>query len=64
MSRHLLDLERVSKQWHKARDRERELAAQMYDAIREAHAAGTPETQIAALAGVDRMTVRRALGKR
>lgn len=49
--------------WHKAKERERAAAAAMYAAMREAAAAGMPETQIAKAAGVDRMTVRRALGK-
>ena len=57
-------LAQAGRAWNKAKERERELAAALYDAIRDAHAAGTPETQIAAAAGVDRMTVRRALGKR
>lgn len=33
------------------------------DLIRAAAAAGVPETQIAAAAGIGRMTVRKALGK-
>lgn len=49
--------------WHKAKERERECAAGLYLAIREASALGMPETKIAKAAGVDRMTVRRALGK-
>lgn len=57
-------LERAGRSWNRARQRERELAAALYEAIQAAHAAGMPETQIAAAAGVDRMTVRKALGKR
>jgi DNA invertase Pin-like site-specific DNA recombinase len=49
--------------WHAARERERDLAAIVYEHIRKEHANGIPETRIAILAGVDRMTVRRALGK-
>ena len=59
----MTDLAAIAKRWHKARDAERALAVQLYDAIRQAHADGMPETQIAKTAGVDRMTVRRALGK-
>jgi DNA-binding GntR family transcriptional regulator len=43
--------------------KEREAMAYLYLAIQNAHADGMPETQIAKEAGVDRMTVRRALGK-
>ena len=57
------ELAKVAERWRKTRERERELAAQMYELIRIAHGMGTPETQIAKIAGVDRMTVRRALGK-
>ena len=57
------ELAKVAERWHKARQRERELATQMYDLIRAAHQSGLPETHIAKIAGVDRMTVRRALGK-
>lgn len=57
-------LQSIGKRWNAARQRERQLAANLYAAIQAAHAAGMPETQIAATAGVDRMTVRRALGKR
>ena len=41
----------------------RALAERRDDLIRAAAAAGTPETRIAAAAGVARMTVRKALGK-
>jgi predicted DNA-binding protein (UPF0251 family) len=56
-------LAKVSKQWHAARDRERALAAELYEAIRLAVNEGMSEVQAAKIAGVDRMTVRRALGK-
>jgi DNA-binding GntR family transcriptional regulator len=59
----MTDLAAIAKRWHKARDAERALAVRLYDAIRKTHADGMPETQIAKTAGVDRMTVRRALGK-
>ena len=49
--------------WHQAKERERGCAAALYLAMQEAAEAGMPETQIAKAAGVDRMTVRRALGK-
>ena len=39
-------------------------ASALYTAIEHAHRSGISELQISKLAGVDRMTVRRALGKR
>lgn len=57
----LIDLGEV---WHAAREAERMAAAAVYAAIRHATEQGVPETRIANLVGVDRMTVRRALGKR
>jgi hypothetical protein len=49
--------------WGEARVSEREISGEAYEVIRDA--AGTmPETKIAEALGVDRMTVRRALGKR
>jgi len=58
------ELIKVARAWHKARDKERSLAADLYRLIQVAHQNGVPETQIAAAASIDRMTVRRALGKR
>jgi predicted DNA-binding protein (UPF0251 family) len=58
------NLAKVAKQWHAARDRERVLAADLYAAIRLAVNEGMSESEAARVAGVDRMTVRRALGKR
>jgi hypothetical protein len=58
------ELVRVAAKWRKARDLQKELAPQLYELINIAHGNGMPETKIAELAGVDRMTVRRALGKR
>ena len=58
------ELVNVAKRWRKAREQERALALQLYELIQAAHKMGLPETRIAELAGVDRMTVRRALGKR
>jgi len=49
--------------WDRAKDEEREIAGSAYDAVKEAADAGLPETQIADLIGVNRTTVRRALGK-
>lgn len=49
--------------WRDMQQRERKHAAKAYEEIRKAHAEGYPETTIATLMGVDRMTVRRALGK-
>lgn len=46
-----------------ARDNERRAAAQLYEAIRLAVLEGMSESHAARVAGVDRMTVRRALGK-
>jgi predicted DNA-binding protein (UPF0251 family) len=57
------DLAAVAKKWHAARNRERALAAELYEAIRLAVNEGMSEVQAAKVAGVDRMTVRRALGK-
>jgi len=50
--------------WTAAREAERIAAAAAYAAIRHAAAAGMTEVRIANLLDVDRMTVRRALGKR
>ena len=49
--------------WREARDVERDLAAETYSAIVAAVDSGVSEVQAAKIAGVDRMTVRRALGK-
>lgn len=57
------ELGKVADRWHKARERERDLAAELYAAIVAAVASGMSEVQAAKVAGVDRMTVRRALGK-
>lgn len=59
-----LELVKHGKRWRKARDQEREAAEHTYESIRRAVASGTSEVQAAELAQVDRMTVRRALGKR
>jgi DNA-binding GntR family transcriptional regulator len=53
----------VADKWHKARERERALAVALYAAIVAAVESGMSEVQAAKVAGVDRMTVRRALGK-
>jgi hypothetical protein len=58
------NLKRVAKQWRNSRNTERDLAAKTYDAIREAVAAGLSESQASKITGIDRMTIRRALGKR
>lgn len=49
--------------FNKARAAQREASGAVYTAIENASRAGISEVQIAKLAGVDRMTVRRALGK-
>lgn len=54
----------MGKRWNAAREKERALAAELYGAIREAVEGGMTEAEAARVAGVDRMTVRRALGKR
>ena len=56
-------LGKIADKWHKARERERALAAELYAAIVAAVESGMSEVQAAKVAGVDRMTVRRALGK-
>ena len=58
------DLATLGRKWAKARERERDLAEQTYAAIVAACDAGLPEAEAARVAGVDRMTVRRARGKR
>jgi DNA-binding GntR family transcriptional regulator len=57
------ELGKVADKWHKARERERALAVELYAAIVAAVDSGMSEVQAARVAGVDRMTVRRALGK-
>lgn len=57
-------LQNLGQVWSQAREAERIAAAAVYAAIRHATEQDVPETQIAAALGVDRMTVRRALGKR
>ena len=57
------DLQKAGKEWQAAKKRERALAAKLYAAIVEAVESGMSEVQAAKVAGVDRMTVRRALGK-
>lgn len=57
------ELVKAGKAWARAREREREAAAAMYEQIRRAVDAGLSEVEAARQAGCDRMTVRRALGK-
>ena len=57
------ELAKAGKKWHGAKERERALAAELYAAIVKAVEGGMSEVQAAKVAGVDRMTVRRALGK-
>lgn len=49
--------------WDLAKQEERKRMAALCREMVKAHGAGMPETEIARTAGVDRMTVRRALGK-
>ena len=58
-----LRLQIVGAVWDRARDEEREVAGSAYDAAKAAAEAGMPEAQIAEALGVNRLTVRRALGK-
>lgn len=57
------ELRRAGKAWHDAKKRERDRAVALYEAIRVAVADGVSESEAARIAGVDRMTVRRAVGK-
>lgn len=57
------ELTKAGKRWHAAKSRERTLAAELYAAIVQAVEGGMSEVQAAELAGVNRLTVRRALGK-
>ena len=57
-------LDRAGHHWAVSRASERADAERCYAAIRRAIEAGTSEVRAAKIAGVDRMTVRRALGKR
>lgn len=57
------DVAKAGKQWQAAKARERDAAAKLYAAIVQAVEDGLTEVQAAELAGVNRMTVRRALGK-
>ena len=59
----MTDLHKKGKAFKAARDRERLAAAALHEAIRVAVAKGMSESEAARVAGVDRMTVRRALGK-
>lgn len=56
-------LQHAGEAWSRARDVERMAAAGVQAIIRHAVAGGMSEVQAAKIAGVDRMTVRRALGK-
>jgi len=57
------ELTTIGKEWANARTVERKHANVAYATIRKAANAGIPETRIAAAMRIDRMTVRRALGK-
>lgn len=58
------ELVKAGKAWARAKTREREAVAALYAAIQHAVENGMTEVEAAKLAGCDRMTVRRALGKR
>lgn len=57
------DLAKAGKAFKAARDRERLAATYLHEQIRLAVLEGMSESEAARVAGVDRMTVRRALGK-
>jgi len=57
-------IEQAGQIFTEARQAQFRAAAALYTAIEHAHRSGISELQISKLAGVDRMTVRRALGKR
>jgi len=57
-------MKQAGEEWTQARDNLRRHGTYAYGLIVAAHAHGIPETRIAALLQCDRMTVRRALGKR
>lgn len=57
------DLDRAGRRYTAARVRVAQVRHEVNDAIRAAVAEGMPETEAARRAGVDRMTVRRVLGK-
>ena len=57
------DLAKIARKWHATRARERVQADELYAAIVAACEAGMSEVEAAEIAGVNRMTVRRALGK-
>jgi predicted DNA-binding protein (UPF0251 family) len=59
----MTDLHKAGKAFKAARDRERLAAAHLHEQIRLAVLEGMSESEAARVAGVDRMTVRRALGK-
>lgn len=59
----MTDLHKAGKAFKAARDRERLASAHLYEQIRLAVLEGMSESEAARVAGVDRMTVRRALGK-
>lgn len=60
---HCNGLHAAGKKWHAAKARERERMELLYETIVHAVDGGISESEAARLAGVDRMTVRRALGK-
>ena len=64
MCQRCYDLWFAGQEWATSRATERARAQIAYAAINQAHIDGYPETTIASLMNVDRMTVRRALGKR
>ena len=56
-------LERIAGEWSRARAAERDAMARLTGAIIAEAVQGVPETTIAQRTGVNRLTVRKALGK-
>lgn len=56
-------LEELGRTWSQAQEAERQVAAAAYALIRHAVDEGLSESEVARRLGVDRMTVRRAVGK-
>jgi len=57
------ELAKAAAKWHRACEKERAAASDLYAAIVQAVKDGMSEVEAADVAGVNRMTVRRALGK-
>lgn len=58
------EVEKVGRQLRQANERRDKAMAALAAVVRSAAGQGVPETELARQAGVDRMTIRRMLGKR